>query len=162
MNTSKVLVCTVVAGCLSASLAFAQSAVQYGEAQGWTVWAEPDKKTCVAETEREGLLVQMGVLKEGVGYIGVFTKEDNVDLGTDGEDLVIWLDDKGYHGPETVLPKNKQGYTGAMITASNPEFIADIENKNTMRVVDAEREFTMSLAGTKAAIAMARECIAAQ
>ncbi|WP_146344998.1 hypothetical protein [Falsiphaeobacter marinintestinus] len=162
MKISKVLAVVGVVGCISASAVSAQEFVKYGEAQGWTVFSEPSKKTCVAEIERDGLLVQMGVLKDSLGYIGVFTKEDDANLGETGNDLIIDLDDKTYHGPESVMHKNSQGYSGAVITASNPEFIADIENKNTIKVVDTERVFTMSLAGTKAAIAMARECIAAQ
>lgn len=162
MKISKSLIAVGIVACISASVVSAQTFVQYGETEGWNVYSDPANKTCVAETERDGLLVQMGVLKSSMGYIGVFTKEDEANIGEQGEDLIIWLDDKVYHGPETVMHNNSQGYSGAMITASNPEFIADIENKNNMKVVDTERVFNMSLAGTKAAIALARECIAAQ
>lgn len=152
----------VVAGAVATGVA-AQTFVKYGETQGWSVHSDPANATCVAETQRDGLIVQMGVLHDSIGYIGVFTNEAGVEAqGETGTELVIWLDDNAYKGEETVLHRNAQGYTGAMITATNPQFIADIENKNNMKVVDTERVFNLSLAGTKAAIAMARECIAAQ
>ncbi|MCA0869826.1 hypothetical protein LCL97_03220 [Seohaeicola saemankumensis] len=140
----------------------AQTFTKYGEAGGWNVFAADDK-TCVIETRRDGLIVQMGVLaNQNLGYIGAFTQEEDVVQGSTGNEFIIDIDGQLFYGEETVMKGNSQNYSGAYIKANNPNFIADVANLQTMKVIDSERIFTLDLTGTKAAMAMGRECIAAQ
>lgn len=155
---------TIAGGLFAATVAATGATAQFekfGEAGGWNVFSQPDAETCVIETRREGLIVQMGVLSSGLGYIGAFTQETPENL-QEGNEFIIDIDGSLFTAKESVLEGNSQGYSGAFIKANNPAFISDIENKQTMKVIDAERVFTLDLTGTKAAMEMGRECLAAQ
>ena len=110
------------------------------------------------------MIVQMGVTKDKkLGYLGVFTPDpDNIEDGDLG-DIILDIDGALYHSDAYGMKRNiTQGYSGAYILANNPAFIDDLANRNTLKAIDHTRVFTMSLAGTKAAIEMGRACIAEQ
>ncbi len=149
----------LVAG--TATSAVAQNFVPYGEAGEWKVYTKTDDNTCVVETNREGLIIQMGILKSGVGYIGAFTHEPDGVTTDGGTKLNIDIDGNLYYAPENIVHENEQGFSGSYIAADNPDFISDVANGQTMTVVDETRVFTLDLTGTKAAMEMGRECLAA-
>ncbi|SPJ31017.1 hypothetical protein [Falsiruegeria mediterranea] len=141
--------------------ALAQNFVPFGEAGGWKVYTKTDDNTCVVETNKDGLIIQMGVLKSGIGYIGAFTHEPDGASADGGTTLNIDIDGNQYYAPENVVHENEQGFSGSYIAADNPEFISDVANGQTMKVVDETRVFTLDLTGTKAAMEMGRACLAA-
>ncbi|MBE1282414.1 MAG: hypothetical protein GJ676_03800 [Rhodobacteraceae bacterium] len=162
MITKKAIAAGAIAAALTASAAAAAQFELFGQAEGWNVFTKTDDKTCVIETRRDDLIVQMGVFaNQEVGYIGVFTHEpDGVNASATGN-FIVDFDGDVFAADEVIMEGNDQGYSGVYIKANNPNFISDLANKKTMKVIDTERVFTLDLAGTKAAMAMGRECIAA-
>jgi len=153
-------VCAVLAAA-TASAAYAEEFVAFGEAEGWKVYTKTDDNTCVIESNKDGLIVQMGILKSGLGYLGAFTHEPDAEAGNEGTELIIDIDGNLYYAPENVVHENSQGFSGAYIAADNAKFISDVANGQTMKVVDDSRTFTLDLTGTKAAMMMGQECLAA-
>ncbi|WP_425043838.1 hypothetical protein [Primorskyibacter sp. S87] len=155
----KTIAASALIATVAAAGASAQTFTEYGSAGGWNVFTKTDDKTCVIETRREGLIVQMGILaNQDLGYIGAFTQETAEGL-EQGNEFIIDIDGDLFTAKESVMEGNSQGYSGAFIKANNPAFISDIANKQTMKVIDADRVFTLDLSGTKAAMDMGRECI---
>ena len=59
----------------AANGAVAETFMKYGEVEGWKVFADTEKGSCLIEKIDEvGNVVQMGLTEDrGVGYVGVFT-----------------------------------------------------------------------------------------
>lgn len=161
IEVKKVALGVFVAAIAGTSVA-AQEFVQFGEAGGWKVFTDTSNNTCLIETQREGLIVQMGILNSGLGYVGAFTQEESAASAESGTQLIIDIDGNLYYADENVMHGNSQGFSGAYIKADNTAFISDVANGQTMKVVDESRTFTLDLTGTKAAMTMGRECLAAQ
>lgn len=148
---------------IAASGAAAETFVKYGEAGDWTVFTKTDDKTCVAETRHDDVIVQIGVLEGNeIGYIGAFTHDPDQVAGEEGNEFIIDIDGDLFVGDESMMAENSQGYTGVYIKSDNPAFVKDISEKQTMKVIDAERVYTLDLTGTKAALEMTGACLAAQ
>lgn len=135
---------------------------KYGAVEGWNVFIDNERKTCLIERVDEAdNVVQMGVTKNRkFGYVGVFTKAD---LGLKkGKKSKIYLDLDGnlYWSNATDMKGNiTEGYQGAYILANNPDFISDVEKKYVMTVFPkTEAVFTVDLKGTYKAIEAARKC----
>jgi len=139
---------------------------KYGEVEGWTVYIDVERGSCLIERVDEAEnIVQMGLTKDkNFGYLGVFTKAD---IGIKkGKKEKIYLDIDGtlFVSESTGMKGNiSKGYSGGYVLANNPVFIDAIANKYTMIVFPRKQgAFTVDLAGTKKAMAEARKCNAEQ
>lgn len=165
----KVLAKTAAASLTIAALAtgaLADTFLKYGEVEGWKVFIDQEKKSCLIEAvDSAENVVQMGLTKDrGIGYLGVFTKgETNIKAG-DKEAVAILIGDNMYLGEAMGMRGNiTKGYSGGYVLSDSPEFVKDIEQQYTMTVFpEKEYAFVVDLTGTKKAIAMARECNAKQ
>lgn len=138
----------------------------YGSVEGWSVFVDHDKKSCLTEAiDGDENVVQMGLTKDrGVGYLGVFTKAD-IAIEKDKKELVaVLLGENLYIGEATGMRGNiTEGYSGGYILSDDPQLVEDIAQQHTMVVFpETSFAFEINLAGTKKAIEMARECNARQ
>lgn len=134
---------------------------KWGEAEGWTVYVDVSRGSCLIERVDENAnVVQMGLNKaQDFAYLGVFTKAD-INLRGDKEKVTIALDDKIYEGNARKKSKHlADDYKGGYILIDNPDFVTDVQKRYNM-VVFPKREgaFSVSLEGTLKAIEAAREC----
>lgn len=138
----------------------------YGSVEGWSVFVDHDKKSCLIEAiDADENVVQMGLTKDrGVGYLGVFTKAD-IAIEKDKKELVaVLLGENLYIGEVTGMRGNiTEGYSGGYILSDDPQLVEDIAQQYAMVVFpETSFAFEINLAGTKKAIEMARECNAKQ
>lgn len=157
------------AAVLTAALTTAATAdtyAKYGEIEGWTVYIDAEKKSCLIEAvDSAENVVQMGLTQDrSVGYLGVFTKGETTIRKGEEEAVAILIGENLYVGEATGMRGNiTKGYSGGYVTSDNPMFVKDIEQQYEMIVFpDSDFSFIVDLAGTKKAIAMAKECNAAQ
>lgn len=160
---------SIAAGAMMAVVAAAGASAdtykKYGEVGHWNVFIDETKGSCLIETRQtEGLIVQMGLNKaQTLGYLGVFTQDPTGFKKGDKRQLIIELGSDVYTAESTAMKGNiTPGYSGAYIPANNPNFIADVANKQTLKAVDTDQVFTLDLTDTKNAMEMGRECNAAQ
>lgn len=142
--------------------ALADNFLKYGEVEGWKVYIDQEKKSCLIEAvDSAENVVQMGLTADrSVGYLGVFTKAETSVTAGETETVAILIGENMYIGEATGMRGNiTAGYSGGYVLSDSPEFVKDIEQQYTMTVFpEKEYAFTVDLAGTKKAIAMAREC----
>jgi hypothetical protein len=155
----------LLAGLSATSLA-ADTFLKYGEVEGWKVFIDADKKSCLIEAvDAQENVVQMGLTEDrGVGYLGVFTKGETTIKAGDTEAVAILIGDNMYIGEAMGLRGNiTKGYSGGYVLSDDPQFATDIAQQYEM-VVFPEKEygFIVDLTGTKKAMEMARECTAKQ
>lgn len=148
--------------CLMAPAAFADTFTKYGEVEGWNVYADQEKKSCLIEAiDSAENVVQMGLTEDrSIGYLGVFTKGETDIKAGDTEAVAILIGENIYLGQVTGMRGNiTAGYSGGYVLSDSPQFVKDIEQQYEM-VVFPEKEyaFVVDLTGTKKAIALAREC----
>ena len=122
MITKKAIAAGAIAAALTASAAAAAQFELFGQAEGWNVFTKTDDKTCVIETRRDDLIVQMGVFaNQEVGYIGVFTHEpDGVNASATGN-FIVDFDGEVFAADEVIMEGNDQGYSGVYIKGQQPE-----------------------------------------
>ncbi len=146
---------------LSTTLA-AETYTKFGEVEGWKVFVDVEKKSCLIEAvDSAENVVQMGLTEDrSVGYVGVFTKGETAIKKGSKEAVAILIGENLYVGEATGMRGNiTKGYSGGYVTSDNPMFVKDIEQQYEMVVFpESEFSFIVDLAGTKKAIAMAREC----
>ncbi len=134
----------------------------YGEVEGWRVFVEEDKKSCLIEaTDSEENVVQMGLTEDrGVGYLGVFVKGDVDFEDGDTQGVTILIGENLYVGEVTAMRGNlSNDYSGGYVLSDDPQFAEDIAQQYTMTVFpEKEFGFIIDLSGTKKAMEMAREC----
>ena len=140
----------------------AENFLKYGEVEGWTVYIDQAKKSCLIETvDGSENVVQMGLTQDrGVGYLGVFTKgETNIKKGETGT-VAILIGENIYLGESTGMRGNiTKGYTGGYVLSDDPQFAEDIAQQYTMTVFPEKNfSFVVDLSGTRKALEMAREC----
>lgn len=153
------------------SLAIATSAAasnfeKYGEVEGWKVFIDKEKKSCLVEAvDANENVVQMGLTKDrGIGYLGVFTKgETSIQRGETSEVLIL-LGENLYVGEATGMRGNiTKGYSGGYVLSDDPQFATDIAQQYEMVVFpESEYAFVVDLTGTRKALDMARTCNAEQ
>ncbi|MEM1003887.1 MAG: hypothetical protein AAGB28_02190 [Pseudomonadota bacterium] len=162
----RILTLGMALGLLSSTAVFADTFERYGEVDGWKVFIDNEKKSCLIEAVDDNEnVVQMGLTEDrGVGYVGVFTKaETNIKRG-EKEGVAILLGDNIYVGEATGMKGNiTKGYSGGYVLSDDPQFADDLARKKVM-IVFPEKEFafTVDLTGTYKAIEMARTCNAEQ
>ncbi|KUJ80637.1 hypothetical protein AVO45_06245 [Ruegeria marisrubri] len=157
---------TTTLGLLASTSAWADNFLRYGEVDGWKVYVDQDKKSCLIEAvDGAENVVQMGLTKDrGVAYVGVFTKAETDIKKGDTEGVGIMLGDKLFVGEATGMRGNiTKGYSGGYVLTDDPDFVDAIANEKVMAVFPEKSfGFTVDLTGTKKAIEMARECNAKQ
>ena len=166
LSFTKTALTTVAALGLMASAAAANTFLKYGEVEGWKVFVDQDKKSCLVESvDDAGNVVQMGLTKDrGVGYVGIFTLADmGIDPG-DKEAVMILIGENLYVGEATLMRGNiTKGYSGGYILSDDPQFANDLAQQYSMLVFpDSDFAFSVDLTGTKKAMEMGRECNAVQ
>lgn len=136
----------------------------YAEADGWTVYVNETRGTCLAERVGEDSVLQMGVTGDAtLGYMGVFTQNPTDIVTTMVERVEIEIGGESYVGEATEMANLREGYSGGYIVANNPAFIQAVADESSMIArVDDRDPLEISLEGTAAAMETARECVAAQ
>lgn len=149
-------------GLFTASVASADTFLRYGEVEGWKVFIDEDKKSCLIEAVDDAEnVVQMGLTEDrSVGYVGVFTKAKTDIKRGEKEAVAVLLGDNIYVGEATGMKGNiTKGYSGGYVLSDDPQFADDLAKQKVM-VVFPEKEFafTVDLTGTYKAMEMARKC----
>ncbi len=158
----RIIAHALLVGLATATAVSADTFLKYGEVEGWKVFIDQDKKSCLIEAVDEAEnVVQMGLTEDrGVGYVGVFTKaKTNIKAG-EKEAVAILIGDNIYVGEATGMKGNiTKGYSGGYVLSDDPQFAEDIAKKEVM-IVFPEKEFafTVDLTGTYKAMEMARKC----
>ncbi|WP_424972911.1 hypothetical protein [Dinoroseobacter sp. S76] len=137
----------------------------YGMVEGWSIFVNEDRKTCMIErVDAAENVVQMGLtVDRSFGYLGVFTKQETA--LKDGEETVaVLIGENLYVGTgRTVTSGLPDGYEGGYIISDDPQFLADIMQQYEMIVLPTtEYAFVVDLTGTMKAIEAARACNDAQ
>lgn len=134
----------------------------YGAVEGWNVFIDTEKKSCLIEaTDDFGNVVQMGLTNDrAVAYIGVFTKAETNIKKDEKEAVAVLLGDKLYVGEATGMRGNiTKDYSGGYILTDDPEVIDRIAKEHVMTVFpEKEYSFSVNLKGTFKAIEAARKC----
>jgi hypothetical protein len=146
----------------AAAPVWADTFEKYGEIEGWKVFIDNEKKSCLIEAVDDAEnVVQMGLTEDrGVGYVGVFTKAETDIKRGEKEGVAILLGDNLYVGEATGMKGNiTKGYSGGYVLSDDPQFADDLARQKVM-IVFPEKSFgfTVDLTGTYKAMEMAREC----
>ncbi|CUH52291.1 hypothetical protein [Shimia marina] len=147
---------------LGATAAMAEKFIGYGAIEGWNVYIDTEKNSCMVETKDDfDNVIQMGLTDDrGIAYIGVFTKEEtNVRTGKKSG-VALLIGDDIYVGEATGMRGNiTKGYSGGYVLTDNPKVFEDISRSYTMTVFpEEEYAFTVDLSGTAKALDLARKC----
>jgi len=162
MRFGKDIVVGLAAIAMGANAVLASQFAAYGSVEGWNVFVDTEKQSCLIEkADGAGNVVQMGLTKDrGVGYLGVFTTaETDIKKGDKGA-VAILIGEHMYVGEATGMRGNiTKGYSGGYVLSDDPLFVEDIAQQYEM-IVFPEKEYTfvVDLTGTKKAIEMARKC----
>ena len=152
----------IAAGTLATTDARADTFEKFGDVEGWNVFIDNEKMSCLIEKSDDvGNVVQMGLTTDrAAAYVGVFTNQKTDIKKGDKEAVAVLLDDQLYVGEATGMRGNiTKGYSGGYVLSDDPQFVDDVAQKYTMTVFpEKEYAFVVDLAGTKKAIEMAREC----
>jgi len=167
MCNSKAIAVGLLIAAVSASGAVAETFTKYGAVEGWNVFVDNEKGTCLIERiDESSNVVQMGLTKKdhGLGYLGVFTKADLGIKKGDKAEIFVDIDGTLYSSTSTSMKGNiTEGYSGGYILANNPQFTSDLAKKYTMTVFpETMGAFTVDLKGTYKAMEMGRKCNAEQ
>lgn len=150
------------AALVAANSALADTYERYGEIEGWKVFIDNEKKSCLIEAVDDAEnVVQMGLTEDrGVGYVGVFTKAATDIKSGEKEAVAILLGDNLYVGEATGMKGNiTKGYSGGYVLSDDPQFADDLAKQKVMVVFpETTFAFTVDLTGTYKAMEMAREC----
>ncbi len=136
--------------------------LKYGEVEGWGVFIDTAKKSCLIEkTDDLGNVVQMGLTEDrSIGYVGVFTSAETDIKRDDTQAVLISLDGNLYAGEAKGMRGNiTKGYSGGYVLSDDPQFVDDLARKHVMEVFPEKAYgFSVNLAGTYKAIELARTC----
>ena len=133
----------------------------YKEMDLWTVYADADTRTCLAErADDAGNVFQIGLTRDHqYGYIGVFTLADVKISGS--QDIEVIVDGKVFLGKSYGIKSSKLrgDYAGGYALTDDPAFVDAVANGQVL-VAFPEKEglFVVDLTGTKKAIEETRAC----
>ncbi|TKZ20987.1 hypothetical protein FAP39_07685 [Shimia litoralis] len=157
---------TALLGTVIATGALAQKFEHFGSVEGWNVFVDHEKKSCLIEAKDDlSNVVQMGLTDDrSVAYIGVFTKAETDIKKGQKEGVAILIGDNLYTGEATGMRGNiTEGYSGGYVLTDDPQVAEDIAKQYTMAVFpEKSYGFIVDLKGTYKALEMARECNAKQ
>lgn len=145
----------------------AEEYANFGEAGGWTVWANKTSGGCFIENRNNnGNAIQMGLRtnKDKVAFIGVWNHNNTIMEPGEKRDMKLDVDGRPYTFEATANENPvTDGLTGGYMWLNNPDFISDVENGHVMTIhTSADTSFEINLDGTKKSLEMARDCFAAQ
>lgn len=134
----------------------------YGTVEGWNIFVDHEKKSCLIE-KKDDLenVVQMGLTEDrAVAYIGVFTKAETEIKNGQKDAIAILLGDNLYLGEATGMRGGiTKGYTGGYILTDNPQVIEDVARQHVMVVFpETAYTFAVNLDGTFKALEAAKKC----
>jgi hypothetical protein len=159
-NLKTVALATILASVISVPVQ-ADTYSLYGEVEGWRVFVDETKKTCLIErTDENENVVQMGLTDDNYVYLGVFTK-DEVDFENgEAEAIQIIIGDQSYSGNANTLRGNlSNDYSGGYVYSTSPQFAEDLAKQYTAQVFPEKSfAFTIDLTGTLNAMKAAQEC----
>jgi hypothetical protein len=162
MLNLKFIASVTLAAALSTTAASAQTFEKYGEVEGWKVFVDNEKNSCLIEAVDDAEnVVQMGLTEDhGVAYVGVFTKAKTKIKKGEEKAVIISIGDNLYFGQSTGMRGNiTKGYTGGYVLSDDPQFIDDLARQYVMVVFpDESYTFAVDLKGTFEAIKMAKKC----
>ena len=162
MRNLKPIATAAVVATIAATSAGADTFEKFGEAEGWKVFVDNEKQSCLIEKIDDAEnVVQMGLTTDSsLAYVGVFTKGKTDLKKGDKEGVVIDIDGNLYLGEATGMRGNiTKGYSGGYVLSDDPQFVEDIARKYVMTVFpEKDFAFAVNLEGTYKAIEMAREC----
>lgn len=134
---------------------------KWGEAEGWTIYADRSRNTCLIErVDPVGNVVQMGLTEiRAVGYLGVFTQAD-IDLEPGEDPVIVAFEDTIFAGTATRKTKHlPDGYKGGYVLTDDPEFFTLVQKNYEMVVFpDTANALVINLDGTLKAIDAAQAC----
>ena len=158
LSTGAVLAAITATGVAAEDAPF----LKYGEVEGWGVFIDSAKKSCLIEKHDEmGNVVQMGLTEDrAIGYVGVFTKAETDIKRDDAQAVLISLDGNLYAGEAMGMRGNiTKGYSGGYVLSDDPQFVDDLARKHVMNVFPEQAYgFSVNLTGTYKAIELARTC----
>jgi len=158
----KLLAGLAIITALSTTAASAETFEKYGEVEGWKVFIDNEKNSCLIEAIDDAEnVVQMGLTKDrGVAYVGVFTKAKTKIKKGEEKAVIISIGDNLYYGQSTGMRGNiTKGYTGGYVLSDDPQFVDDLARQYVMVVFPNESyTFAVDLTGTFEAIKMGKEC----
>ncbi len=131
----------------------------YGHAHGWDILVREDHNLgCLAETERDGVQIQIGLDRRDMStYLAVFTRDE---VGTqEGKHLGVRfnLDGQVFYGD--LHEERRAGYEGGYVHVANPSFITEIADARELTVFAPGLDpIRVDLAGSKRAIGRIVEC----
>lgn len=135
---------------------------KYGAVDGWTVYVDNERGSCLIERiDAAENIVQMGLTRDRkFGYLGVFSKGDTGVRKGSQDDIYLDIDGVLFKSQVTSMKGNiTDGYSGGYILANNPVFIDAIKTKYVMNVFPRQKAaFSVDLKGTYKAMDMARQC----
>lgn len=162
MSNLQKIASLAVAAAFVSTAAVADTFEKYGEVEGWTIYIDNEKQSCLIEAVDDAEnVVQMGLTTDrGVAYVGVFVKGKTKIKKGGKEAVVISLDGNLYMGEATGMRGNiTKGYSGGYVLSDDPQFVDDVARKHVMTVFpEKEYAFEVNLKGTYKAIEEAREC----
>ena len=162
MKYASIILAALSVAVLAGTATAEEKFLKYGEVEGWKVFVDKEKKSCLIEAIDDAEnVVQMGLTQDrGVGYLGVFTKGDTTIKAGVTEAVAIMLGDNIYLGEAVGMRGNiSKGYSGGYVLSDDPQFAKDIAQQYKMTVFpEKEYAFVVDLTGTKKAMEMAREC----
>lgn len=162
MKRSTILIGAIAINAAVAVHASEDKFLKYGEVEGWKVYIDQEKKSCLIEAVDDAEnVVQMGLTEDrGVGYLGVFTKGETEVKKGETETVGILIGENIYVGEAMGMRGNiTKGYSGGYVVSDDPQFAKDVAQQYTMTVFpETEFAFTIDLSGTKKAMEMARTC----
>lgn len=137
----------------------------YSEVEGWTVFIDHARGTCIIERNDGTNAIQMGLSADGeFGYMGVFTtNETNITQGEVAE-ISIEFEDQRYVGQVAGRYGSLSGgFSGGYIRTQDEGFVDNVARQYTMTaIVGGSDPIEIDLTGTLKAIEAGRECNAAQ
>ena len=146
----------------AATFAAAGTFETYGEVEGWNVFIDKEKMSCLIEKSDDfGHVVQMGLMEDrSIGYLGVFTNDEIKLKAGEKQAVTVLLGENLYTGEVKGMRSNKaEEFNGGYILIKNAAFVDEVAKQYTMTVFPEETYgFVMDLKGTFKAIEMGRKC----
>ena len=162
MSKLKMITMGATVAVITATYAAAGSYEKYGKVEGWNVFVDTEKMSCLIQKSDDlGNMVQMGLMADrSIGYLAIFTKSEVELKAGDKKEIAVLLGDNLYFGEVKGTPRNEaMGLNGGYIVTDDPQFVEDIAKQYTMIAFPEKAyAFAVDLTGTYKAIEMARKC----
>ncbi len=135
---------------------------EFWKATFWTIYKNNTRQSCFIEWRGETSVVQAGLTKaQDAIYFGAFLKD--FEPANQGEQpIAIVINGNLYVGGTTTVSQNlSEGFEGAYILVTNPQFISDLEEaREFIAFPDSPNTATVKLTTPRNAIGRARDCMA--